>query len=127
MIYLQPKFDQGVTNNTAALLRVLAYNGNPAAFAGDVPQVPQPTAVPTVISVSEYTLYTALLVALVAGGLALAIRLSSALHSLPFFGFIFRIFHNIVIWLTILGLLCSFGLLFIAATLQLPVVVNSFS
>ena len=126
MFYIQPKLNPD-TNETTALLRTLAYNANPSAFVGAVTQVPQSTGVPKVLYASEYILYTALVITLGAGALALIIRLSSELSDKFLFRWLFKIFFSIIIWLTVFVLLCVFGLLFLAVTLQLPIVVNSVS
>lgn len=127
MLYIQPQLKKDPTNGTVALLRVLVHNTNPSAVTGNVSQVAQSAKAPTVLYASEYLLYTALVVALGGAGFALIVRLISVLDYRFLLGRKIISLSSVVISLTVLTLLFGFLLLFIAATLQLPSVVNSHS
>jgi hypothetical protein len=86
-----------------------------------------PTKAPQVIVTAEYILYFALVLVLWSGGCALSIRLASALDYFSLFRWIFYKFSPFVNWMTIFTLFCALGLVFLGVTLQLPVVVNSYS
>lgn len=126
MTYIQPQLNQDPNDEMTALLRILVYNANNSAFGGDVPQIPQWTGAPSALITSEYILFIALCTGLFGGAYALLIRLASVLNSWRFFHWLYYKLSPFVIWITIFLLMCAFGLIGLAATLQLPVVVDSY-
>lgn len=125
MLYVQPKLDRDPNDEIIGLLRLIVYNGDKAAFGGNAPELPQWNGAPEILSASVYILYCSLVISITCGGLALAVRLASALnHYRVFHWFYFKVFPHVV-WAAILLLWAAFTLLFVAATLQLPAVVDA--
>lgn len=91
------------------------------------PKIEDGKAAPTAIYASVYILYLALICSLGGGAVALIVRLSAVLNGIWLFRWLYYIFSPIVIWLTILSMLGTFGLIFVAVTLQLPVVMAALS
>jgi len=126
MTYVQPRLNQDSGEETVALLRILVYNVNNSAFGGEVPQVPQWPGAPPALITAEYILFIALCTGLLGGVYALFIRLTSVMNSVRFFHWLYYKLSPFVVWLTIFLLMCTFGLIGLAATLQLPGVVKAY-
>ena len=126
MLYIQPKLDQDPNDESAALLRIIAYSINSSAFSEPPPKLEQWNGAPIILTTAEYILYGALGVTFTGGMYALLIRLTSALGDWRLFRLFFYKFSPFVIWMSIFLMCCSFALIFLAATLQLPAVVDSY-
>ena len=127
MTYIQPKLDPDSGAEAVALLRILVYQANNSAFGGEVPEVLKWTGAPSALITSEYILFLALCTGLLGGAYALLIRLASVLNSVRIFHWLYYKFSPFVVWFTVFLLMCTFGLIGLAATLQLPVVVNYYT